>query len=200
MRASKTAIARSVGSSVGLLLLTALVSASALGQRRPVDEMTLKSGVLFKIISYSTWPKTAFADHDDVKAPFIVGVQSDPELAKALASLRAKHVRGRKLVVRKLEPGQPVNGCHAVYSNLRSKSDLAALVNTTKGTSTLLISDAGPVDALAQGIGVNFIRKKQRRGQKLVVKLRFEINTKAIKQRHLRIDSRVLRLATRVVK
>ena len=169
-------------------------------EAQKLDPVAHKAGIVFNLVKFARWPDSAFPDKGKKKAPIVIGVIDDSAIAKALERLAKDGYNGRDVQVRKIDDNAETKGYHLIYTASQDSGALSALVRKTAKQPTILVASTESLDALALGIDVNLVPKKLRKGNKIVLKLLLEINLKTLKKRSLSIDSRVLRLAQRVVK
>ena len=145
-------------------------------------EVRVKAAFLYKFTGYVEWPGSAFASAD---TPFQFGVMGADEMADALTEFTTgRRVNERPVVVRKLRAGDSVSGLHMLFvthglpmPNLPSQPGLL-----------LVTEDEG---ALNRGSVINFVLEDRR--------VRFEIALDAAARHDLRVSSRMLAVASKVL-
>jgi len=167
-------------------------------------EYQIKAAFLYNFIKFVDWPKEKMPDNDD---PIIIGIIGKSPFGKAFEPLKAKKIKGRSVVVKrfkgfeelkkssekdKTELGRKIEAlrkCHLLFICSSEKKNLSEIINSVKNHSVLTVGDTKGF--LESGGVVNFIMEEK--------KIRFEINLTAARQAKLKIRSRLLRLAKRVV-
>ena len=146
-------------------------------------EYQLKTVLLYNFVKFVEWPAESFAD---ARSPIIIGILgNDPFVAIIDQSIKDKTVKGRKLMVKRLEKIEGVKVCHILFISSSEERYLPEIMKTLKDSSVLTVSE---VKQFAQRGGiVNFIIKKN--------KIRFEINIDAAERAKLKISSKLLKLA-----
>ncbi|WP_176067587.1 YfiR family protein [Piscinibacter koreensis] len=146
----------------------------------------LKAAYLHKFARYVEWPDSAFAGAD---APIVFGVVGAEAVYAELARLlQGPPQPGRAIVAKKLAPLDPLEGIHVLFVGGAALS-AAPWQQRVQGRPILLVSDRA--QALESGAALNFVLVQNR--------LRFEASIVAIEHSGLRVSSRLLALAQRVV-
>jgi len=151
-------------------------------------EQRVKSAFIYNFVKFATWPKNAFDKQDD---PIRIGVVGDTRIVKPLAAtLKDKVVGGRKLevvIVSDIAKLPPIQVLY-IGSDLKGKVE-ADLLGKLRKEPTLTVGD---VEGFAKRGGViNFFIENK--------KIRFEINTNALKRSGVSLSSQLLKLA-RIIK
>jgi hypothetical protein len=171
-----------------LMFLAALVSqdgAQAQG-RVEASEASVKAAFLYKFASYIEWPPAAFASAD---APFVFAVAGSDEVASELERIAAgKSVQGHPAAVRRVREGEGPAGAHVLFVG-RGQGNLRALVRAAQQPGTLVVTEGER--GLELGGAINFVIVDDRVG--------FEISVDAAERNGLKISSRMLNVARRVV-
>lgn len=168
------------------LLVTLCISPSLAGE---VKEAELSAAYIYQISRFTKWPPSAFR-HD--RAPLIICVYGKeawlmPELTRATEN---KRVSGHRIVVERRVRGEPLETCHIAAIGESERPFLAPLLRGLMQRPLLTVSEI-PGFAAAGGM-VGFTWQGRR--------LRFEINLESARSAELNISSRLLRLATRVIR
>jgi len=171
----------------GLAFAVAALQAQAAGAQGlsgGVEEV--KAAYLYKFVSFIDWPESAFAGHADALVIGVAGAEAvHAELSRVLVG-RSAH--GRPLATRRVLPGDPIAGVQMLYVG-----DLGLArspwVQSLRDRPVLLVTDGpGGLDA---GGALSFVLVQDR--------LRFEASLPAIERAGLKVSSRLLALAQRVV-
>jgi len=171
-----------------LLLRCALLGgfAPAIARAQQAAESSVKAALVYKFASYVEWPAEAFASPE---APLVICVLGAEEVASDLEALvRGRAINNRSVVVRRLS-SDAVAGCHIAFVGRRESPRLAALARASRAQFVLLVSDTER--GLEHGSVINFVPVEDRLG--------FEVSIEAAERNHLRISSRMLAVARRVV-
>jgi len=170
-----------------LLMAALLAAASALGQGERGLETQIKAAFLYKFGGFVEWPAGAFTRADST---FTIGVLGADGVAAELERLVAgRTVHGRAIAVQKLKRGEPLAGLHLLFIGQPEASRLADILATAKGQPLLIVTETE--DALARGSMINFITVED--------KVRFDVALPPAERGHLRISSRLLAVARKVI-
>jgi len=165
---------------LGILLLGDAVAQQA-------SESSVKAALVYKFASYVEWPAEAFPSPDTPLAICVVG--ADDVAADLEPLIRGRTVNNRSFALRRLKEGEGIGGCHVVYVGRREAIRINAIARAARAQSALVVSDAER--GLENGSVINFIPVEDRIG--------FEVSIDAAERSNLRISSRMLTVARRVV-
>jgi len=167
------------------LALVAL-SLPALAQDRAA-EVQIKAAFLYKFGDFVQWPPASFPRAD---APFAIGVMGAEDVAAALEQLVANRtVQGRPVVVRHVRPGESLARLHILFIGQSDAPRLADTLAAAKGQALLIVTESD--NAISQGSMINFVADDQR--------VRFDIALASAERGQLKISSRLLAVARRVI-
>lgn len=170
-----------------LVLLAALPVVCGAAGDAPVAEVQVKAAFLYKFIAFVEWPGQVFERPD---SPLVIGVMGADALADELANVvSSRNANGRAIVTRKLRPNEPVAGLHMLFIGGADTARMAAVVASTKGRPMLTVTESDDVFAL--GSAINFVVVDN--------KVRFDVALRPAEQVNLKISSRLLAVARRVV-
>jgi len=167
-------------------------------------EYQVKAAFLYNFIQFVDWPEEKLADSNE---PIAIGIVGKDPFGDAFEPIKDKKVKGRDVVIKrfksfeKLEKSTEKNEsqsdqeietltkCHLLFICPSERKNLKKIINTVKDCDVLTVSEMkGFLEA--GGIINWFVEEK---------KLRFEINITAAERAKLRIRSKLLRLAKRIV-
>lgn len=160
------------------------------------DEYAVKAHFLRLCLSYVDYPETAFSGP---KASFVIGIIGRGPYSKTLNDIEKKTVNKRKIVIKRFKQDAPVEElkkCHMLFissSHFRTKrfsrSKIKKLIDSLRDFSVLTISDVKEFGHLGGMINLVIIDEK----------LRFEVNITAVNQTGIKIRSKLLKLATKII-
>ena len=171
---------------LGLLILASVQPGGAAAQvlSAPADEV--KAAYLYRFVGYIEWPETAFARPS---SPLVIGVAgADAVYAELNRVLAGRTAHGRAVAARRLAAGDPTDGVHVLFAGDAALLG-SAWLQRVRDRPVLLVSDA-PL-GLEGGSTLNFVLVDDR--------LRFEASLQAAERAGLKVSSRLLALAQRVV-
>jgi len=160
-----------------------------------VREFQIKAAFLYNFINFVDWPKEKAASNN----PIIIGIIGKDPFGKAFEPIKNKQVKGRKVLIKRFkdieelkqssEQIESLRKCYLLFICYSEKKKLSEIINLVKDHSVLIVGDMK--DFLESGGIINFLMEDK--------KVRFEINNTAAKQAKLKIRSKLLRLAKRVI-
>lgn len=194
-----------------LVLILALV-APPLAAQAPADsaksrEHQIKAAFSYNFIKFVDWPKEEMADSNE---PITIGIIGPKDFIKAFEPVIHKKIRGRNISMkyfagyeklkRSQEPDdrqwdkkmETLKSCQLLMFCRRDSKRIensSQIIKALKGSPILTIGEEG--DFLKSGGVINFVTEGKR--------VRFEINVAAAKENKLKVSSKLLRLAKKVV-
>jgi hypothetical protein len=150
-------------------------------------EYQLKAAFLYKFAGYVQWPDRAAGPPD---APFTFGVLGADAIAEELAQLaEGRTLNGRTVAVQKLRPGGSLEGVQVLFLGRGDATSIGALRQWVKQRPVLIVTESE--GALERGSMINFVLVERR--------VRFEIALDAAEKSGLRMSSRLLAVAQKVL-
>lgn len=144
-------------------------------------EYRLKAAFLFHFTTFIDWPDGTLKD-DSIE----VGVLGQDPFGKALETIDGKVVQGRRIIVKRSRSPKDLTSCSVLFIARSEKGRLREILSELGDRPVLTVSD---IENFSRKWGViNYTTAGNR--------VRFEINTAAAKRAHLRVSSRLLRVAT----
>jgi hypothetical protein len=156
-----------------------LLGARAVAQNPP-DEADVKAAFVYNFLKFVEWPSGTFARPNDPLVVAIVG--KGPTAVAAERFLSAKQVGERLVVVRHLEPDEPLTGVHALFVSESNPKEQQRILGKTASESILSIGE-GAEFATRGGVIALLIENH---------KVRFDINTAAADSARLKVSSKLL--------
>jgi hypothetical protein len=152
------------------------------------SEERVKAAYLFRVLNYVDFPPRS---GERAAAPYVVGVLEDEIVADDLAQLVAgKQVNGRDVSVRRLAEGSPLGGVDVLFISRSERARQPTILKQLRSAPVLTVTETA--EALEQGSIMNF--------RIVDSKVRFEISLPAADQAGIKLSSRLLALAVKVVK
>jgi hypothetical protein len=169
-----------------LLWATLLLGAGLHAQAQQAAEPTVKAAFLYKFAGYVEWPDGAFPSPD---SPFVIGVMGADDVASELEKIvPGRNVNNHGVTVRRVGDGEPLKGIHLLFIGRRAPNQRAILrVAQQQGVLAVTESERG----LETGSAINFVMSGDRIG--------FEVSLDSAERSGLRISSRMLAVARRVL-
>ena len=148
---------------------------------------SVKAAYLCKFLNYIELPASA-APQDD--APFVIGVAGSDEVFAALQQMvKGRNVKNRPLIARYIGETDPLIGVHVLFVSRQIDIAQSTLVKDARDASVVVVSETPA--GLVQGSIINFLLLSGR--------VRFEVNLDAAEAASIKISSRILAVAERVV-
>jgi hypothetical protein len=175
-----------------LLLLVPLLAVCAPAPVQAQDvvkasEPRVKAAFLFKFGDYVEWPAGTFGTPT---TPLSIGVMDADALAGELSAVVAGHlVGGRPVEVRRLRHGDSTAGLQVIFVGEVPGTKLADLLAPLQGQAALVVTDSA--DGIAPGCVINFVVVSD--------KLRFDVSLPSAQARGLKVSSRLLAVARKVI-
>lgn len=168
-------------------VLALLFALPAFAQAEARAEIQIKAAFLYKFGGFVEWPANAFADPG---SPFTIGVLGADALADELEEIASgRTVQGRRVAVRKLRSGATLAGLHVLFVGQSEGAHLAEILQGARGQALLIVTESE--GALAHGSMINFVSVDD--------KVRFDVALPQAERGRLRISSRLLGVARRVI-
>jgi hypothetical protein len=149
-----------------------------------VQERSVKAAFLAKFVAYVDF------DSPVPGAPLVIGVVGSDSVGSELARVAAQGSGGRPIAVRMLAPDQPLAGVQVLFIGGAAAERAPRLLRAAaeRGVLTVTEFDAG----LREGSVINFRLVDER--------VRFEVSLAAADKAGLKLSSRLLSVAYRVLK
>jgi ribosomal protein S18 acetylase RimI-like enzyme len=163
-----------------------LAPARAEGETSQTLERRVKAAFLYKFLGYADFPASAFADQT---APVIIGVVGADDVAAELARVVVgRQIRGRPIAVRVLREGE-ASPVHLLFV-AGADSARAARILRAAAPAPLPVTECEL--GLQMGSVINFRIVDER--------VRFDVSLDAAEKNNVKLSSRLLTVANRVVK
>ena len=168
-------------------------------------EYQIKAAFLYNFVKFTSWPGEQAADGNEPNAvdsnePMTIGIIGENPFGDAFEPIKDKRVKGRKILLKRFkgleelrqskEQLEAVRKCHLLFVCRSQKEQLKEIMDSVKDCPVLTVGDMSGF--LESGGMINFVIEEN--------KIRFEINLAAARLAGLRISSRLLRLAKRVLR
>ena len=156
-------------------------------QTERASEVQVKAAYLYQFGGFVEWPPQAFSGPDGA---FTIGLIGAEAMAAELEQIVAtRQVQGRQVIVRRLRAGEPLKGLQVLFVGGLEAERLPEIMSAARGAPLLVVTETA--DALSQGSTINFVAVDNR--------VRFDVALPAAERSRLRISSRLLGVARRVV-
>jgi len=162
-----------------------LVALPALLEAQTASEYDIKAAFLYNFTKFVDWPSDAFPDPGSLK----VCVLGENPFGSSLQTIAGELVGNRKLTVMRTDSLARPAGCQVLFISRSERERVPQILAAVKGSPVLTVGDTrGFAD---EGVIINFVLEGS--------KVRFEINTDSAERAGLKISSKLLQLAKRIV-
>lgn len=165
-----------------ILLLCALAVAGA-GRAAEPSEYQLKAAVLYNFALFTDWPA-------EVGSTLKLCIHGRDPFGPELDDLQGKAVHQRHITVERKAATDTLRSCQMVFISRSSADLLPAALQRLQGAPALTVAESA--GATGQGVMLNLAVSAS--------KITFSANVKAAQQARLTLSSKLLKLATEVVR
>jgi hypothetical protein len=168
-----------------LLIATLLLSNASYAANFDVREYTLKAVFLERFTRFIDWPEDT--SQNNSPESFIINVMGNPEFSALLRNIyQTQEIQGKKVSIQDINNPDEIQKPHLLFISHTSDETLNSILELTRDTPTLTISDT---EGFAEkGVMINFFMSRNK-------KIRFEINELAFKESELYISYKLLSVA-----
>ena len=168
-----------------IAVIAALLAGAVPALAQQASESAVKAALLYRFAGYVEWPQEGTP-----VGPFVIGAMGADEIASELEELvRGRPVNNRPVIVKRIKEGDALTGLHMLFVGGRDPARIRNAARVGRPAAILLVSDmAGGLEA---GSVINFVSVDDRIG--------FEVSIEAAERSALRVSSRMLGVARRVI-
>lgn len=161
---------------------------SVMPQEVSPSESQVKAAFLINFPKYVEWPAEAFAD---TNSPFVLVVLGNTEVLKPLRQMiQTRAVNGRPFVLKLANTEQECAGeVHILFIPDAEKKRTVAALEKLKERSVLTVGESD--DFVEEGGVINLARRDR--------KVRLDVNLNSARQVRLKVNSKLLAVADRVI-
>jgi hypothetical protein len=179
---SNSLISKSI-SIFALFLLVAVVFPGS-NTAAAKSEEAVQAALILKFAKFVEWPRTAFRS---ASSPIVIGVLGDDRLRELLTFMAIdKKASGRGLKVVDANTSSSWSSVQILFIDESESDKLSRVLTSVNGKSVLTVSEA---EGFAEKGGMIFFKR-------VASKLHLTINTAATSEARLKVDSRLLDIAT----
>jgi hypothetical protein len=175
------------GAIAAWLACTLAIPAAARAEPPTVaSERSVKAAYIYRFLPYVEWPAGVLP----AGSPLVIGVVAADDVAHELEQVvRNRPGEGRSIVVRRLGPSDAWVGLHVLYAGHEAATRIQQVAKALQDRSVLTVSDIER--AVERGFVIGFVEVESR--------LRFEVNADTAERSGLKLSSRLLQVALRVI-
>ena len=167
------------------LLLALLFAVPGVAPAQTAQEYDVKAAFLYNFAKFVDWPAAAFPDPNNLK----ICVLGDDPFGGSLQTVAGEQVGNHKLQVARMDSTSKLAGCQILFISRSERERIPQILAAVKGSPVLTVGDTQKF--ADDGVIINFILEGS--------KVRFEINTESAERAGIRISSKLLQLAKRIV-
>jgi hypothetical protein len=198
MKAQKKSLRKSVSGKkiirwAGPLFLCLILFCSdrpmALAKEIVAQEHIIKTGFLYNFAKFIEWPPFVFPSASSELNICLIGPDS---FGDAIESINGKSVDSHPVRVRRIKSVEEIKrsgDCHILFIGHSDKDEIAEVLQKIRKKPILTVGDQE--SAAESGVDITMITVEE--------KVRFQINNKAASEAGIKISSKLLRLAIRIV-
>lgn len=201
---------------IKLLILVLSLSAVAFGSEdsAPSKEYQVKAAFVYNFLKFVDWPEPATAEvdkkTDDIAKPITIGIIGENPFGKAFEAITKKKIQNRQVVIKhfggfaknnikykeggktkyKYKDADALKACEVLFVSSSESEYCKEIIDTVKDNCVLTIGETK--DFLEIGGIIEFATEQK--------KVKFAINLISAENVKLKVRSKLLRLAKRVVK
>lgn len=150
-------------------------------------ERSVKAAFVFKFAGFVEWPEQAMPRPE---TPIRIGVMGEESIVREIAAAASSRtVEGRRVLVKRIEPGDTLEGVHILFMRDPAFRRLAEEIAGLEPEPMLIVTESP--GALALGSIINFAVDEGR--------VRFDLSLEAAERRGLRLSSRLITVARQVL-
>lgn len=164
------------------LILSSTLAAGAAFAAAEIAEYRLKAAFLYNFAQFIEWPGT------EVRKPFVISILGQDPFGHNIDALREGNVMDRPIEVRRIQRPEDAAGSEMIF------------IAEPPGKLRSILDKLRYEDAVTVGETADFVENGGIIRLKLESnKVRFEINKKAADEKGIKISSKLLSLASRIV-
>ena len=166
------------------LLLILICFALSPSKADSLKEYQIKAAFIYNFIKFIEWPNQNTFD------TFNICILGKDPFGEAIDILKGKRVKGWKIKILRMNSLEKAESCQVIFISPSEASSLKEILSFFKNKPILTISEIPGF--IEKGGIINFIIINN--------KIRFEINDKVAREGGLKISSKLLRLARKVIR
>jgi hypothetical protein len=153
----------------------------------PVEEAVVEAAYLHKFPGFVDWPADAFKTPD---SPIVIGVAGAPRVLEELTKIaRGRLVLGRPVEARGISAADSPHDLHVLFVGRDGSAEAKVLLEEARKAHVMTVTDLP--GGLKAGAVLEFVQVDGR--------LRFEASLTAARRADVKLSSRLLSVAARVV-
>lgn len=149
----------------------------------PVPAAQVKAVFLFRFAEFVEWPPEAFADPH---SPLVIGILGEDPFGRYLdETAPGQQVNERPFAIKRYHRVEEIRACHVLFISQSENARLEQILGFLANRSILLVGESEGF--ATRGGAIEFVRRGSN--------IRLKINPGVAQAAHLKISSKLLRLA-----
>jgi len=168
---------------IAALLFILLSASDTFGDTQRYTEYKIKAGYIYNFARFIKWPEKSFENNPN--SFLLCLVEGDP-FGNQFQKVEGKSITGRKLTVKRLKSNDNLKQCQILFIPAAEKAHMSSIIKSLDNSHVLTVGDIRNFHQIG---GMVSLRKK---GDQV----KLEINLQATKRKELRINAKLLEIAT----
>ncbi len=165
------------------LLIILLNATSAFGEPKGYSEYKIKAGYIYNFARFIKWPGESFKDHP---SSFLLCLLEDDPFGNQFKRVEGKRITGKELTVKRLSSQDNLKQCQILFIPTSKRKRMKAIIKSLGDSHVLTVGEAQDFHQLGGMVGL--IKREDR--------IMLEINLNATKRKELKINAKLLEIAT----
>ena len=169
------------------ILISILMLSVHSAHAQSVSRHEVQAAFIHKFIKFIEWPQNSLREDSQT---ILVGIIGSGQMVNALNGIKGKEVKGLKITVLQISELSDAKSCDVLFISPSEEGRYEEILGAVRGLNILTV---GQTKGFAiKGVIINFVLVDN--------KIRFEINKGAGEEAGLKISSKLLNLATDVIR
>jgi len=168
---------------IAALLFIFLNASNAFGNPKGYSEYKIKAGYIYNFARFIKWPEKSFENHPS--SFHLCLIEGDP-FGNQFKRIEGKSITGKKLTVKRLKSGDNLKQCQILFIPSTEETQMSSIIKSLDGSHVLTVGDIRDFHQVGGMVGL--IKDGDQ--------IKLEINLQATKRKELRINAKLLEIAT----
>jgi hypothetical protein len=168
---------------IAALLFIFLSPTNSFGEPKGYSEYKIKAGYIYNFARFIKWPEQSFENHPN--SFLLCLIEGDP-FASQFDKVKGKSITGKKLTIKRLSSQGNLKQCQILFIPTTKRKNMRAIIKSLKNSHVLTVGEVQGFHKLGGMVGL--IKKDNQ--------VKLEINLQATKKKELRINAKLLEIAT----
>jgi hypothetical protein len=168
---------------IAALLFIFLSASDTFGDSKRYTEYKIKAGYIYNFARFIKWPEQSFENHP---SSFLLCLIEGHPFGNQFQKVEGKLITGKKLTIKRLSSQDNLKQCQILFIPTSKREDMGAIIKSLENSHVLTVSEAQGFHKVGGMVGL--IKKGDQ--------VKLEINLQATKKIELRINAKLLEIAT----